>query len=220
MRWTIVIWLLLAFWEHVSAQTDSLCSSRLAPFVKVGYTAGFMAGGDAIKNGSNKGLHFEIGTQIPLSQRNNDEFLVVSSLRYIEKGDRWVHEMGTISICSKYLEIPLRFVYHVPFENHKGYLLMGGGPYVGYALSGSISSNDRLYIYNGYRLQDSLDLFGSEIRAPRWDCGINLMIGWQFWHFLISTDVDFGFVNVLPKRITYNRNSTNIDLSFSLGFIF
>lgn len=61
MRWTIVIWLLLAFWEHVSAQTDSLYSSRLAPFVKVGYTAGFMAGGDAIKNGSNKGLHFEIG---------------------------------------------------------------------------------------------------------------------------------------------------------------
>ena len=97
---------------------------------------------------------------------------------------------------------------------------MGGGPYVGYALSGSISSNDRLYIYNGYRLQDSLDLFGSEIRAPRWDCGINLVIGWQFWHLLISTDVDFGFINVLPKRITYNRNSTNIDLSFSLGFIF
>ena len=208
----------LFFLAKGMAQCDSL-AYRLTPFVKGGLSVGFFSGYASTNSVGHTGYHIDVGLQIPFQRGSQYRYCLIPSLRFITKGETWdMEENGRATVNMNYIEMPIDFAFNVLRDEQC--LLIGGGFYLAYGIGGRITGSDGLYIYNGYRLKDHPETFGSEVGVSRWDSGINLLADYQFRHFYFSADLDIGLVTVAPGRLDGNNNSSNVAVSFGIGYAF
>lgn len=201
------------------AQHDSL-EYRLTPFVKGGLSIGFFD--NSISNESSvghAGFHIDVGLQIPLQRDDQYRYCLMSSLRFITKGETWDNgENGRASVNMQYIEMPVDFAFRAVMT--KGSLLAGGGFYLAYGIGGRLTGSDGLYIFRGYRLKDKPGVFGSELGFRRLDAGINLMTEYQTRHLCLSADIDIGLIRIPPARFDGHNKLSNVAISLGIGYLF
>jgi len=123
--------------------------------------------------------------------------------------------LSASKVTFNYLEIPVNFLYHAPVR--KGSVFIGGGPYVGFGLSGSAPlTTDE----NGQPTNRTESVhFGSgvdEIHNP--DFGFNFIGGYQFTSKVtLSVQYGLGIQNLSNDPVVRIHNQA---LGFSLGYFF
>lgn len=166
-----------------------------------------------IKTGFNAGINVEV----PLA----DEFYLQPGLLFTSKGAKADDNENT-KWNINYLELPINFVFKPILGN--GNLLLGAGPYLGYALGGKIKSDD-----GDIDLEFDSELTGAEIlKAPytvrRFDFGGNLLVGYEFSSKLSAQlNAQLGLANLNPKidGVDKKDNHTqNTGFGISLGYRF
>ena len=164
---------------------------------------------------------FHVGGVVDL--RFNKSFSIQPGILYSTKGgsstttedDGQAIGLTASKITFNYLEIPINFLYHAAVR--KGSIFIGGGPYVGFGLSGSAPlTTDE----NGLSTNRSEPVhFGGgedEIHNP--DFGINFIGGYQFTsNVTLSMQYGLGLQNLSNNPIVRIHNQA---LGFSLGYFF
>lgn len=166
-----------------------------------------------IKTGFNVGVNAEI----PLA----DEFYLQPGLLFTTKGaDLDNNSNGKINIS--YLELPVNFLYKPMLGT--GHLLLGVGPYAGYALGGKIKSDN-----NDVDLEFDSELTGGEVvrygyTMKRFDFGGNLLFGYEFSNGLSAQlNAQLGLTNISPKTAGLDKDDNytkNTGFGVSLGYRF
>ena len=219
MRRYLAILACLMFCCHSRAQNDSL-SYRLTPFVKGGLTIGFFEGKASNSSSvGHTGFHLEAGIQVPIRRGRFFNWCLIPSLRFITKGDTWELDDGERAFANmQYIEVPIDYAAQISTRKCK--IWFGAGLYMGYGIGGRLYGSDNLYIYHGYRLKEEPAIFGSEVRANRWDSGLNLMGAVQLRHLYLSFDLDIGLTKVASGRLDGNNDSSDVAISMSIGYTF
>lgn len=163
------------------------------------------------------GFHVGVNAEIPIA----DEFYLQPGLLFSTKGASWDDNNDTKTNIS-YLELPVNFLYKPVLGTGK--LLLGFGPYAGYAIGGKIKGD------NG-----DTDLeFESELAANqagqyiytfrRFDFGANLLAGYEFNNkFSVQLNAQLGLTNISPEvsGLDKDENKTkNTGFGVSVGYRF
>ncbi|RCH56428.1 hypothetical protein DJ568_00785 [Mucilaginibacter hurinus] len=129
------------------------------------------------------------------------------------------YEDGTIKI--NYLQLPVNFLYHLPVSAHD--IHFGGGPFIGYALSGIFKKTNRTYNPGSdvpVVTESDGDLkFGGDINEnyKRLNYGIGFTAGITLKNSLMfNINYDIGLTNISNSSI---KAHTNI-LGISVGYVF
>ncbi|MBL4678839.1 MAG: PorT family protein [Mucilaginibacter sp.] len=113
-----------------------------------------------------------------------------------------------------YLELPVNILYNVKIA--PGKIFFGGGPYIGYLLSGKykvIESMDGTFMpeqKGNYSIGDN--------GLKRTDFGINGIAGFAFnYHFQLSAGYSYGFTNIINGADSGVKNRVfNVSVGYSL----
>ena len=165
--------------------------------------------GSSLLTGFNAGVIVDIGFQ---------NFSIQPGIFYSTKGEKDATEFagagstnGNIQyLPSKtvlgYIEVPVNFLYKTKVA--PGLILnLGGGPYIAYGVSQSLSIQ---YTAAGQNLGGS----GSfEYKNPDW--GINFVAGVQVKKFIVDAGYGLGINNLLDQFPMHNRV-----ISLSVGYMF
>lgn len=163
------------------------------------------------------GFHVGVNAEIPLA----DEFYIQPGLLFSTKGANWDDNNDTKTNIS-YLELPVNFLYKPVLGTGK--LLLGFGPYAGYAIGGKVKSD------NG-----DTDLeFESELSQAqalqylrtyrRFDFGANLLAGYEFSNkFSVQLNAQLGLTNISPEIAGTDSDdykTKNTGFGVSVGYRF
>lgn len=177
---------------------------------------GQIAGND-LDNKIKVGFNGGVNAEIPLA----DEFYIQPGLLFTTKGAKADNNSDS-KINISYLELPVNFLYK-PILG-AGKLLLGAGPYAGYALGGKFKGN------NG-----DIDLeFDSKLTTAeaakyfytfkRFDFGANLLVGYEFSNkFSAQLNAQLGLANISPKVDGFDSDdykTKNTGFGVSLGYRF
>jgi hypothetical protein len=164
-------------------------------------------------------FHLGLTADIPVTKKFHirPDLLVSRRVAQYEKIDQASGFSYYQRMAANYLEIPVHFVYYHPCRNFNLYL--GGGPYLGFALSGK--ANNR-----GSRVLDSQQLFVYSNETDEWykktqfgavlAAGIDLPFGltWEL-------SVHRGFNDISNSRLIENYSKViNFNYGFSVGYLF
>ena len=141
------------------------------------------------------GFHAGVLLDAPLSE----SISIQPNLLFSQKGAIFNGTYG-FTATYNYLELPVNVIYHI---NKK--FMIGAGPYLGYALSGTQQSGS----------QQSIDIeFGSG-QAERFDFGLNALIGYEIIDGLvISANYSLGLTNIYGNsNVTYKNNVIGVSLT-------
>lgn len=161
------------------------------------------------------GFHVGVNAEIPLA----DEFYIQPGLLFSTKGANWDDNDDTKTNIS-YLELPVNFLYKPVLGTGK--LLLGFGPYAGYAIGGKVKSD------NG-----DMDLeFEKNVSTPlqtiytfrRFDFGANLLAGYEFSNkFSVQLNAQLGLTNISPEIAGTDSDdykTKNTGFGVSVGYRF
>lgn len=116
-----------------------------------------------------------------LESRLSDRIVVQPNLLFSQKGFLTEISGGSTKITLNYLELPVNFLYEA-----SDYFTIGGGPYLGYALSGKSVSNGV-----------TTDAEFGDGGMKRTDFGLNLTAGYEVLDgLIISANYSFGLANI------------------------
>jgi len=115
------------------------------------------------------GYHGGVNVQIPLVP----QFLFQPGLLFTTKGTKWTD--GTVNRLS-YIELPLNVVYKALLG--KGYIMIGLGPYVGYAIGGKAITDDVKSDIEFKKVVEVGDPL-TECYYKAFDAGGNLFVGYE-----------------------------------------
>lgn len=181
-------------------------------------------GGDKLENDMILGYHVGVNVQIPIVP----EFYFQPGLLFSTKGAKNSETLLGTEITTtynlSYLELPLNFVYKGALGN--GFVMVGFGPYVGYAIGGKAK-------IEGGSLSDESDIeFKSTVEPgdpiavyfKAFDAGANLFAGYEMANgIFIQLDTQFGLLNINPEytALTDDKSSVkNTGFGLSLGYRF
>jgi hypothetical protein len=202
------------------AITSVLLSSILSfAQVRVGVTGGVQFASQKINfaglslKGDNK-VGFQAGLLLdaPLSE----SFSVRPQLLYSVKGSKLANfDFGfgstDVSTTFNYLEVPVQLMYNV--EAGPGYVTLGAGPYVAYALSGKTTTKAL-----GQSESQSIEFGSGEDQTKRLDYGLRLSVGYELTSGIFLTGYYApGLANLAN---TSAQKATNTAFGFSLGLLF
>jgi hypothetical protein len=88
--------------------------------------------GDKLENKLIVGFHIGANVQIPIVP----EFYFQPGILFSTKGAKYEENSITTTTSLSYIEVPLNFVYKGVLGN--GYIFLGLGPYIGYAVMGKV----------------------------------------------------------------------------------
>lgn len=128
-----------------------------------------------------------------LESRLSDRIVVQPNLLFSQKGySAEVSGFSSTKATLNYLELPVNFLYEA-----SDYFTIGGGPYLGYALSGKSVSNGV-----------STDVeFGDGGQMKRADFGLNLTAGYEILDgLIISANYSFGLANISNEANSTAKN--------------
>jgi hypothetical protein len=170
------------------------------------------AGGDKLENTLLIGFHAGVNAQIPVAP----DFYFQPGLLFTTKGAK----DNTIKTKLSYLELPLNLVYKGSLG--KGFVLLGFGPYLGYAIGGKLvpesGSSTDIEFKNVVEAGD----LGTFYKA--FDAGANVFAGYEMENgIFFQLDTQLGLLKINPedKRITDDKTLIkNTGFGLSVGYRF
>lgn len=163
------------------------------------------------------GFHIGVNAEIPIAP----EFYIQPGLLFSTKGADWDNSSNTKTNIN-YLELPINFLYKPTLGTGK--LLLGFGPYAGYAIGGKLKDDD-----------GDIDLeFESELSTAeagkygytfkRFDFGANFLAGYEFSQKIsVQLNAQLGLVNISPEVNGFDTDDNftkNTGFGISVGYRF
>jgi hypothetical protein len=132
--------------------------------------------GDAIENAMIPGFHAGVNVQIPVAP----EFYFQPGVLFSTKGAKNPGSILTTTTKLSYIELPLNFVYKGALGN--GFVLLGVGPYVAYAINGNVTTEGGSITLNTpVKFQNVIEATDSPL-IPYYralDAGGNIFFGYE-----------------------------------------
>jgi hypothetical protein len=153
--------------------------------------------GDKLENDMIIGYHAGLNVQIPVAP----EFYFQPGVLFSTKGAKNVNDPVTRTINLSYLEVPLNLVYKGLLG--RGYVLVGFGPYVGYAFSGKDKyEGGSVSVENDIEFKNELDandpLTTTYFKAL--DAGANIFAGYEMAGGLFfQLNTQLGLLDIHPE---------------------
>lgn len=177
---------------------------------------GEFAGND-LDNKLKTGFHVGVNAEIPLAP----EFYIQPGLLFSTKGAK-ADDAADTKINLNYLELPINFLYKPVLGTGK--LLLGFGPYAGYAIGGKLKNDN-----NDIDLEFDSELSQAEAARYSWtfrrfDFGANFLAGYEFTNKLsVQLNAQLGLTNISPEIDGMDNDDTktkNTGFGVSLGYRF
>ncbi len=176
--------------------------------------------GDKLDNDLMVGFHAGVNVLIPVAP----DFYFSPGLLFSVKGasDEALGIVGTYKI--NYLELPLNLVYRAKLGN--GHILLGFGPYAGYAIGGKVKfEGDNDSYERDIVFQNTIESGdGAEVYLKRFDAGANIFFGYELEAGLFfQLNTQLGLLNIHPedKRMANDEMVVkNTGFGISLGYRF
>ena len=178
--------------------------------------------GNDLENDVIIGYHAGLNIQIPVAP----DFYLQPGVLYSTKGAKNTSGPGTRTINLSYIEIPLNFVYKGLLGN--GYVMVGFGPYAGYAFSGtdkleggSVSFENDIEFTNSVDASDPL----TATYFKAFDAGANIFAGYEMAGGLFfQLNTQLGLLNISPEDNRFSGDDKtsikNTGYGVSLGYRF
>ncbi len=180
--------------------------------------------GDKLKNDMLVGFHGGVNIQIPIAP----EFYFQPGLLFSTKGAKNSYGSLTGTYKLSYIELPLNIVYKGALGN--GFIMVGFGPYVGYAIGGKSSiTNGSTTIESSIVFKNSVESGDPYLTAyiKRFDAGGNIFAGYETAGGLFfQLNTQFGMLNINPKDnraladFSSKLSVKNTGFGLSLGYRF
>jgi hypothetical protein len=177
--------------------------------------------GDKLNNDLILGYHVGVNTQIPFAP----QFFFQPGLLFTTKGGKWTDGSETTKDRLSYIELPLNVVYKGLLGT--GYIMIGFGPYLGYAIGGKSTTDD------GSATVKSDIEFTKVVNAgdpsstcyyKAFDAGGNIFVGYETASGLFfQLNAQLGMLKINPedKRITDDQSAyRNTGYGLSVGYRF
>jgi len=177
--------------------------------------------GDAIENTMIPGFNAGVNVQIPVAP----EFYFQPGLLFSTKGSQHQGSVLTTTTKLSYLELPLNFVYKGLLGS--GYVLLGVGPYLAYAINGKvITEGGSITLNSPVKFQNVVEIGDSPL-IPYYralDAGGNIFIGYELASGIFAQlNAQLGMLDINPEyKILSNDKSAikNTGFGVSLGYRF
>ena len=175
--------------------------------------------GDKLNGKGIIGFHAGVNVQIPIAS----EFFFQPGLLFSTKGSKIDDTDASSLINLSYIELPLNMVYKSNLGN--GFIMLGFGPYAGYALKGKVTY-DGLdgRIVSDVKFKNSIETGDpiSQTYLKALDFGGNIFAGYEMSNgIFLQVNTQIGMVNISPND-NQNPNSEvsikNIGFGLSLGY--
>lgn len=177
--------------------------------------------GDKLDNNLITGFHVGANVQIPIVP----EFYFQPGILFSTKGGKHEGNSVTSTTSLSYIEVPLNFMYKGLLGS--GYVFLGLGPYIGYAVtgkvkyeSGSESEKKDIEFQNVVELDDPLTV----PYAKAFDVGGNIFFGYEMAVGVFAQlNAQLGLVKINPEYevLTDDKSVTkNTGFGLSLGYRF
>lgn len=182
--------------------------------------------GDKLSNDMILGYHAGLNVQIPIAP----QFYFQPGLLYSTKGAKKTYNsliLGEITRTTKltYLELPLNLVYKGELSN--GFVMLGFGPYAGYAIGGKVLvEGGSVTIDNKIVFEGTIEVDDDESHATfkALDLGGNIFAGFEMSNgIFLQLDAQLGMVKINPENNGNTNNKTsvkNTGFGVSLGYRF
>lgn len=201
--------------QTISYGIDAGLNITKIPFEENAALASLSAFSIPVSNGYVSGFHVGVLMDIKFKSFSiQPGALFTTKGGYLSTEEKSPETTSSFILKSKmilnYIEVPVNVLYRIPVG--KGNIFFGGGPYIGFGLSGrgEIEPNPAVQI-SGEPLK--YDFGGNNLKSP--DLGINALIGYQLNSGpTISAGYGHGFVNTLA----IGTNGKNQGFSFSLAY--
>ena len=149
------------------------------------------------------------------------QFSIQPGISLQGKGDKYRYDGngldGSQTTNVMALEIPVNAVYYIP-AGIAGSVFLGGGPYIGYSLSGKGKTKGELGEIGGMEGEYDLKFSGDHKDQKPFDFGLNFMVGYQLYSgFFINAGYGLGVTNLSPVANSGAKYSNRV-LSFGVGF--
>lgn len=181
--------------------------------------------GDKLTNDMILGYHAGVNIQIPIAP----QFYFQPGLMYSTKGAKNTYAIlgNEITRTTKlsYIELPLNLVYKGALGN--GFVMLGFGPYVGYAIGGKVVTEggsvtiDNKIVFKGTIAQDD-DETHATFKAL--DMGGNIFAGYEMSNgIFFQFDTQLGMIKINPENTGNTADKTsvkNTGFGLSLGYRF
>jgi hypothetical protein len=149
------------------------------------------------------GFHAGINVQIPVAE----EIFFRPGLLFSTKGAQEKDASVTTKIKLSYLEMPLNLVYKGLLG--KGHVMLGLGPYLGYAIGGKVMAGD---VKEDIEFTNEIDPDGSgSTFFKRFDAGANIFAGYELANgILLQLNTQLGLLKINPKITGESENEASI----------
>lgn len=177
--------------------------------------------GDKLNNDLIVGYHIGVNAQIPFAP----QFFFQPGLLFTTKGGKWTDGSETTTDRLSYIELPLNVVYKGLLGT--GYIMIGFGPYLGYAIGGKSTIDD-----GSSTVKSDIEFTkvveegdpASICYYKAFDAGGNIFAGYETasgLFFQLNTQLGMIKINPEDKRITDDQSVyRNIGYGLSLGYRF
>ncbi len=178
--------------------------------------------GDKLENKLILGYHFGVNVQIPIVP----EFYFQPGLLFSTKGAKNNDNSVITSTHLSYIEMPLNFVYKGLLG--EGYVLVGLGPYIGYAVAGKVKYDDGdaesqkkdIVFQNVVELDDPLTV----PYYKAFDVGANIFFGYEMaFGIFAQLNAQLGLVKINPDYAILPDDDSSIKntgFGLSIGYQF
>ncbi|HRZ96182.1 MAG TPA: outer membrane beta-barrel protein [Paludibacter sp.] len=178
-------------------------------------------GGDMLDNTMIPGFHAGLNVQIPVAP----EFYFQPGLLFSTKGAKNTGTLLTTTTNLSYVELPLNFVYKGQLGN--GFVLLGVGPYVAYAIKGKVTTEGgSVALESAVKFQNVVEITES-LLVPYYkalDAGGNIFFGYEMASGIFAqVNAQLGMLNINPeyKIMTDDKAAVkNTGFGLSLGYRF
>lgn len=175
--------------------------------------------GDKLEYKLIPGFHVGVNVQIPIVP----EFYFQPGVLFSTKGAKSTENSVTTTINLSYIEVPLNFVYKGSLGN--GYVFLGLGPYIGYAImgkvkseGGGVSQKNDITFQNVVEAGDPL----TEIYLKAFDVGGNIFFGYEFaMGIFAQLNAQLGMLKINPEYKAFPDDKSvmkNTGFGLSIGY--
>lgn len=190
------------------------------------------ANGKKVKYQLNPGFNLGVTYEIPMSDRT----YIQTGLLFTQKGfQNEVKESlftSATSATAYYSELPINFVYKP--DRGRGRFLLGGGPFLGYGISGKFKQTKKTWIMDGLidteKINETMQFLNDKINASKkyyygkpLDYGLNILAGYEYkGKYSAQLNGQLGLANIEPKDggKKPDAKSKNVGFGISLGYKF
>jgi len=173
---------LIAFSFTTNAQTRFGIKGGVN-FANLSFSSGGMSSNQNSITTAQIGVTFE--------SRLSDRIILRNDVLFSQKGAITPSNIADYKTTINYLEVPFNFLYEPTY-----YSFIGVGPYVGYAMTGTILSNGQ-----------SSDITFGDGEFKRLDYGLNLTVGYEVFEGLVlSANYSLGLANIIDSNTASFKN--------------